>query len=99
MITVDGLGQAVGSPVSSGDEIRLTLAKHLSTDRFRRCWVSVLGRTIVDLTDRCVEEDESVFVDVVAGVDLEAGGTDPVFNVVHFTTSVCGHTKAGIWVS
>lgn len=97
MLRINHAGNLVDNPVLEEQQIRLHLNKHDATVALRKCWISVGDSIFKVLTARVVEADEEFYVDVVAGVDLQAA-FPAALNVIHWTTTN-GHVKAGIYVA
>lgn len=97
MARLNNAGDDRVNPIFSGCWFRVTYHKHLSTETMLKCWVTSGNVVFSDLTARVVDDEDLLYVDVVAGTDMESD-TVAVLNKIHFTTTN-GHSKVGIWVA
>lgn len=97
MVLLNRSGDVQDNPILAGLRFRVKLHKH-GDESLRRCWVTRDGSVFKDLTARCVETETQVYVDVVAGTDLEAD-FPALLNRINFTTSDEVHHSFGVWIA
>lgn len=98
MIRLNRSGDSPDNPILAGIHFRIRHHKHSSGQGLRRCWVTRDGEVFRDLTARCVETESEIYVDVVAGTDLEAD-FPALLNTVNLTTSDEVQVRYGVWVA
>lgn len=86
------------NPILEDQYLTIVLNKQDYDQVLKLCVVMVGGSIFYDLTSLCVEDRESISVDVVAGVHLQAG-YPPVKNVVRFTVTPHVMSKQVIYVA
>lgn len=95
MLRLNNAGDYADNPIVTGVRFTARLHKHGEEEEFLKCWTTVAGEIVADVTTRCVVSDEEVEVDLEVGEDLTPG-FPAVLNIIHFTTSY-GHVKGGIF--
>ncbi len=91
-------GNDIDNPILHGQYLTIVLNKQDDEQALKLCVVLVGGSIFYDLTSLCVEDRESVSVDVVAGTHLESG-YPAVKNVVRFTLTPHVMSKQTIYVA
>lgn len=89
-------GGSADNPVVSGLPLRLRIAKHNASETLRKAWVVYDGAVFKVITERAVDGDYEITIDITAGTHLSAG--DPArLNVIHVTTSEHRHARVFVY--
>jgi len=91
-------GTTPDNPLVIGAGLNLILSKQDANETLRKCWVNIGKSVFKVLTPLAISTAYEITVPILVGQHL-LGGSPPLKNVIHFTTSQHRHARAIIWVA